>query len=129
MRPYQAVAIEGGAVYRLSVQARCDRVGNEGRLQIIWLADRGPGRPDVRTFACTSDLRSYSREVLAPADAKVAVVYATGHTSDDILVTGVSLRAAPLRRTAWPLARWMPLVVSPFAVRLRLMTTDPGERD
>jgi hypothetical protein len=90
---YQAVDVTGGALYLLTVDARCDRRPTEGRLQIIW---HGPNatmlRTDAEVFRCSPEFRTHARELVSPADAHAAIVYATGHTAEPIVVRNVSLR-------------------------------------
>lgn len=90
---YQSVGVVGNAPYLLTVDARCDRQETEGRLQIIWhAADRTVIRTEAETFPCTRDTRAHVRETIAPHDARAAVVYATGHAPETIVVRGVSFK-------------------------------------
>lgn len=90
---YQSVDVVGSAPYLLTVDARCDRQATEGRLQIIWhAADRTVIRAEAETFPCTKEFRAHVRETVAPPAARAAVVYATGHTPETIVVKGVSFR-------------------------------------
>ena len=90
---YQSVGVVGGAPYLLTVDARCDRKETEGRLQIIWhRANATMLRTEAEIFRCSPQFRAHVHETISPRDAHAAVVYATGHTPEPIVVRNVSFR-------------------------------------
>lgn len=91
---YQPVPVTGGEAYLLTVVARCDDLSTQGRLQVIWLAaDGAVAHTLAEAFPCTPQPQAHAREIVAPANAKTAVVYATGNTAAAITVDSVSFRS------------------------------------
>lgn len=90
----QAVAVEPGRRYRLSVAARCMpyKPPAQGRLQVNWTGPSGLVHVSIRTFDCLPKGGDHAMDVTAPAGATSALVYATGHTDNPLLVEALSFR-------------------------------------
>lgn len=91
----QRIEVEPGREYRLRVVAqRVDpTTPTEARLQVIWLDGRGQHLADtIQVFACQAEASPASMDVVAPAGAAEAIVYATGHTQSPVLFRELSFR-------------------------------------
>jgi hypothetical protein len=89
---YQPVSIIPGAVYRNTVRARCLGSGI-ARVQVNWLdATEKFLSTSLQVFACGEAWTERAQEVVAPANAALAIVYATGGDSAPVEIGAVSLR-------------------------------------
>jgi hypothetical protein len=91
----QAIAVYPGRKYMNSVSARCSASGEKTsvRAQVNWLDGSGKFiTTNIRTFECGSDWRTEVQEVVAPPDARTAIVYGSGHTEIAIELTSISFR-------------------------------------
>lgn len=87
------VPVLQGAKYRYAADARCAEGPAQGRLQVNWLRSDGQlARADIDLFDCTSEGSTYSMDVVAPAEAVQALVYASAHGSTPVIFTRVSFR-------------------------------------
>jgi len=82
----QMVQVAGGAEYQLSATARCVTPGSMFRLQVNWVDKKGAFLgADISPVACSQQYATESRMVRAPTAATAGIVYATGHTSTDLV--------------------------------------------
>jgi 4-amino-4-deoxy-L-arabinose transferase-like glycosyltransferase len=89
----QLVSVVAGRSYLNAVTASCKDQPTKGRVQVNWLDARSKFiGSDIKIFDCTPTSTTYTMEVTAPPNASTAVVYATGHTSSPIVVSGVSFK-------------------------------------
>jgi hypothetical protein len=91
----QAIAVSPGRKYMNSVSARCLGSGEKTtvRVQVNWLDGSGKFiTTNIRTFECGSDWHTEVQEIVAPPDAKTAIVYGAGHTEIPIEVSSISFR-------------------------------------
>ena len=89
----QTVEVIPGRRYQNSVTAKCaDRPG-QGRVQVNWL-DKNGGfiSTDIDVFNCTLSETTRTIEVIAPTNAAIATVYATGHSNLPVIITKISFR-------------------------------------
>lgn len=94
-KPYtQAVGTAPGERFILEVEGRCTPDNAEYRGQVNWLDARG-GFIDtaIAVFPCAATYERHATTVVAPAGARTALVYASGHLPDRTAeITRVSLR-------------------------------------
>ena len=89
----QNIKVNSGQRYRNSVLARCHKDKTQGRVQVNWQDATGQFiKPDIQLFACTPEWQEVSMEVIAPANAARAEVYATGHTTTPLEFKSVSFK-------------------------------------
>lgn len=89
---FQRVAVAPRRRYLNAATVTCARPGF-WRLQVNWLdAASNFIKSDIQVVGCTAEPLTYGREVTAPARATQAVVYASGHTSDEVVFAHLSLR-------------------------------------
>ena len=89
----QPVSVVPGRRYQNSVTAKCADQPSPGRVQVSWLDSKGGFiTTDINVFDCTPAETTQSMEVKAPANASLAIVYATGHSNVPIIITKVSFR-------------------------------------
>lgn len=90
----QTIPIRPGVRYLLSVSAECRPEYNASfRLQINWLdGSHRFLRASVTAKPCTDDFHPTTIRVVAPDNAALAQVYATGHTSTYVRINEVSLK-------------------------------------
>lgn len=99
------VTVEASVVQRVAVDSRrCHRVvarvrradldtAATARLQVNWLDAKGRLlHPDIRVVDCLLEARDHTMDVVAPANATAAVVFATGHTSVPVVFESLSFR-------------------------------------
>jgi len=85
----QVVPVESGRRYKLAIRTQCvHQQRAQGRLQVNW----SNGAVDIRTFDCSPEGAEHSIIMTAPPRATTAIVYATAHTDQAIVVDGVSFR-------------------------------------
>ena len=90
---YQMVPVKSGRRYRNSVTAVCPDQPTQARLQVNWLDSKSKFiSTEIRVFDCPPSEVSHSMEVIAPRDASIAVVYASGHTNLPIIFRTVSFK-------------------------------------
>jgi hypothetical protein len=90
---YQTVPVAPGRRYQSGATAICADQPGQGRLQINWLDSRSKFiRVDIQVFDCAASDTSYSMEVIAPRNAAIAVVYASGHTKIPVTFRKISFR-------------------------------------
>ena len=84
----QFVQIEPNKKYLLEVGSSCfNSLHATYRLQINWLDENSEYISTyIKVFNCTNNLSKTSRIVKAPNNAKLAVVYATGHTKTPVII-------------------------------------------
>ena len=89
----QTVEVMPERRYQNSVTAKCADQPGQGRVQVNWL-DKNGGfiSTDIYVFNCTLPETTRTIEVIAPANATIAAVYATGHSNLPIIITKVSFR-------------------------------------
>ena len=90
----QFVQIEPNTRYLLEVDSSCfNSLHATYRLQINWLDENSEYISTyIKVFNCTNNISKISRIVEAPNNAKLAVVYATGHTKTPVIINNISLR-------------------------------------
>ncbi len=89
----QVVPVTPGGHYLFTVKASCLSKPAKGRLQINWLDIESRFlTTDIRVFDCTQLASSHSMAVVAPNDGFNAVIYATGHTDEPLVIHEVSFR-------------------------------------
>ncbi len=91
----QLVEVVAGREYRLTATARrADAAtGADARLQVNWLdADGRMLVPHIQVFACLAEATSHSMDVVAPAGATAALVYASGHAQVPVVFTSLSFK-------------------------------------
>ena len=89
---YQLVRTRPGTAYRNTVRARCTGSAT-ARVQVNWLdASEKFISTSLQSFACGEAWTEKTQEVVAPRDAAMAVVYATGGASAPVEIGAVSLR-------------------------------------
>lgn len=80
----QAVQVLSGGDYLLSAIVRCVKPESMFRLQVNWLSKNGDFLgTDLTPHLCTDEFSEIEKITLAPEDASVAIVYASGHWGDD----------------------------------------------
>ena len=89
----QRVAVTPGMTYINSVSARCATTATTGRIQANWMDDRGDFiSTRIETFDCTTQWETHEMNVVAPANATSAIIYASGHTDTPVAFKSLSFR-------------------------------------
>lgn len=89
----QSVSVIPGRWYQNSVTAMCTDIPSQGRIQVNWMDVNGKFiTTDIQVFDCTLEESSHSMDIIAPARASTANVYATGHSDIPILIKKVTFR-------------------------------------
>jgi hypothetical protein len=89
----QIVPITSGKRYKNTVTAMCLDGPAQGRIQVNWVDAKARFiSTNIRLFNCTDQPASHTMEVVAPASAVQAVIYATGHTEKTITINKVSFK-------------------------------------
>lgn len=89
----QLVSVVAGRRYQNSVTAFCKNQPTQGRVQVNWLDSKSNFiSTDIKVFDCAPTSTTYAMEVTAPHGASTASVYATGHNSIPIIISGVSFK-------------------------------------
>lgn len=89
----QRVVVTPGRRYLNAVVSRCFNTETLGRIQNNWHDAEGKFiSTDIQTFRCSLDWTERAMEVVAPANASEAVVYAVGHTPTMIEFKSISFR-------------------------------------
>jgi len=88
----QPVPVVPGEKYKIEASVRALKSGSLFRLQVNWLNDKGEMvAADIEPLEAKSDYGTYTKFVVVPTGATVAVVYAQGHASgDEIEYTSLS---------------------------------------
>ncbi len=78
---YQTIEVTPNKQYKNLVTTRCPSTEGQARMQINWLDANGKYiSTDLRLIQCTHAWKTDSMKVFAPANARTAMVYASGHT-------------------------------------------------
>jgi hypothetical protein len=89
----QRVKVEPGQIYISSVSARCAKLPAPGRVQTNWMNAQGAFiTTSIKTFDCATEWEAHEMIVVAPADAAVAIVYASGHTDTPLEFKSLSFK-------------------------------------
>lgn len=89
----QRVVVVSGRRYLNALVSRCFNTETLGRIQTNWHDAEGEFiSTDIQTFQCSLDWAERTMEVVAPAGASEAIVYATGHTPTMIEFKSISFR-------------------------------------
>lgn len=89
----QVVSVTSGRRYLLSVKSSCLTKPSSARLQVNWLnAMSNLISSNIQVFNCTKIPESKSMQVVAPNGAIKAVIYATGHTQEPLIINNVSFK-------------------------------------
>ena len=79
----QPVRVTPGDIYELELQAEADRPGKVFRLQVNWINKDGQiCDVFIRVCTATQGWQRYSCKLMAPPGAELALVYASGHSSE-----------------------------------------------
>lgn len=90
---YQVVSVIPGRRYLYAAKARCESQFTQGRLQVNWMDAKSLFiSTDIRVFDCLNSLAEHTMTVIAPPNAALAAVYASGHTSTSLVFKEVSFR-------------------------------------
>jgi hypothetical protein len=91
---HSGAPVQPGKLYRYSAEVRCaETPGAEARLQVNWMsADSQFIYPDIQVFSCSAQAEKHVMDVRAPANAAMAIVYASGHTKQAVIFSSVSFR-------------------------------------
>jgi hypothetical protein len=87
---YQPAPVSAGRQYRLAVDARCAGTPSRHRLQVIWIGANGPIGVWFSPASCREEWTETAEIVTAPDGALTAVVYATGHEGEPVLIRSSS---------------------------------------
>ncbi len=89
----QVVSVTPGRRYLLSIDASCLVNSSKGRLQVNWLnAESKFISTNIRVYDCTQKPDLHSMEVFAPGAASKAVIYASGHVMEPLIIHRVSFK-------------------------------------
>ncbi|MBV6750884.1 phospholipid carrier-dependent glycosyltransferase [Pseudomonas chlororaphis] len=89
----QAVAVESGRSYKVTVSVRCSTQPTEGRIQVNWnSASNIFITTNINTYDCSNDWVNHEMIVTAPKNATTAIVYASGHTETPLAFKSVSFK-------------------------------------
>ncbi len=92
-RATQYVSVRSGTIYLNSVKSRCHDETTQGRVQVNWLDEKGNLlSTNIKVYACRNEWHIVSQEVVAPADAVNAIVYASSHGERPIEINYVSFK-------------------------------------
>ena len=85
-----------GRTYLNVVKARCPGALGQARVQVNWAdARNGFVHANLVPFDCMEQWREHEQEVVAPPQARFAVVYATSQTAAPVEIGAVSFRGLP----------------------------------
>ncbi|MGB0907013.1 MAG: SGNH hydrolase domain-containing protein, partial [Maricaulaceae bacterium] len=89
----QPVDIKQNTEYLLTVKASCHETQTQGRLQVNWFDDdQAYITNNTKVFDCNFTGDTYESLVISPQLATRAMVYASGHSNDFIIMHDVSLK-------------------------------------
>jgi hypothetical protein len=89
----QIVSVHQLQEYLVTVTSRCIDAKTTGRVQVNWLNAEGKMlQTSIRVFECESDWKNFTLEVVAPLKAVSAIVFATGHSNEELEFNMVSLK-------------------------------------
>ncbi len=89
----QRVEVTPGLTYINSVSARCATTPTKGRIQANWMDAQGAFiTASIETFDCTTQWETHEMNVIAPANATSAIIYASGHTDTPLEFKSLSFR-------------------------------------
>jgi len=90
---FQVVHVMPVRRYLLTIQAGCANEVTQGRLQVNWIdEDSNLINANIKVFDCAKTPSSHAMEVVAPQHAVNAVIYATGHTQESLIINKVSFK-------------------------------------
>lgn len=89
----QRVEVAPGQSFTSAVSARCATQPTSGRIQTNWMDAQGRFiSASIETFDCTPQWATHEMTVVAPEEAVVAIVYASGHTDTPVAFKSLSFR-------------------------------------
>ncbi|MCL6701605.1 phospholipid carrier-dependent glycosyltransferase [Pseudomonas sp. T1.Ur] len=89
----QRVEVTPGLSYTNSVSARCATTATTGRVQANWMDEHGDFiAASIDTFDCATQWETHEMNVIAPANATSAIIYASGHTDTPLEFKSLSFR-------------------------------------
>jgi hypothetical protein len=89
----QRVEVTPGQTYTNSVSARCATTATTGRIQANWMDAQGDFiAASIDTFDCATQWETHEMNVIAPANATSAIIYASGHTDTPLEFRSLSFR-------------------------------------
>ena len=89
---FQSVPVKPGTAYLNKVRARCGTDGG-ARVQVNWLDARNAFlATSLQAFPCSGGWIEKEQEVVAPAGARIAVIYATSADAYPVAIGAVSFR-------------------------------------
>jgi hypothetical protein len=89
----QSVAVQPGQHFKYSTVTRCTDKPTQGRNQVNWMDANGRFiDTTIEVFDCAADWATHETKVKAPAGARTAVIYASGHTDTPLEFKSLSFR-------------------------------------
>jgi hypothetical protein len=89
----QVVLVIAGRHYQNSVTVVCTDLPSQGRLQVNWLDSKSNFiNTNIQVFECGADELTHVMDVVAPRNASVAIVYASGHINTPVIFKKVSFK-------------------------------------
>lgn len=88
----QTVKVKENGRYLLEVTAKCQGNG-EFRLQVNWLDESGKFiSTDIDVATCSANFATKTKEVVAPSNARIGIVYGTSHNQAPVEIKRISFK-------------------------------------